>query len=48
MKGIISVESRVAMSLQRAGTGNNSSTVGEVYEAVESTILEIVQTIVDW
>jgi hypothetical protein len=43
MREIISVESRVAMSLQRLGTGNTLYTIRDVYEVVGSTILEIVR-----
>jgi hypothetical protein len=43
MRETISVESRIAMSLQRLGTGNTLCTVGEVYAVAESTILEIVR-----
>ena len=42
MRETISVESRIAMSLQRLGTGNTLCTVGEVYGVAESTISEIV------
>ena len=43
MTWTILVESRVAMSLQRLGTGNTLCTVGEVYGVAKSTISEIVQ-----
>ena len=43
MRETISVESRIAMSLQRLGTGNTLCTVGEVYGVAESTISEIVR-----
>ena len=39
MRKTISVESRVAMSLQRLGTGNTLCIVGEVYGVAVSTIL---------
>jgi hypothetical protein len=43
MKKTISVESRIAMSLQRLGIGNTLCTVGEVYGVAESTISEIIR-----
>ena len=43
MRETISVESRVAMSLQRLGTENILCIVGKVYGVVESTTLELVQ-----
>jgi hypothetical protein len=43
MRETISVESRIAMSLQRLGTGNILCTIGEIYGVAESTISEIVR-----
>ena len=43
MRETISVENKIAMSLQRLGTGNTLCTVGEVYGVAESTISEIVR-----
>ena len=43
MREIISVESRIAMLLQRLGTGNTLYIVCEVYGVAESTISEIVR-----
>ena len=43
MRGTISVESRIAMSLQRLGTGNTLCTVDEVYGVAESLISKIVR-----
>ena len=47
MREKISVESRIAMSLQRLGTGNTLCTVGEVYRVAESTISKIVRIFVN-
>ena len=43
MRETISVESRIAMSLQRLGTGNTLYTVGEVYGMAENIILEVIR-----
>lgn len=43
MRETISVENRIAMSLQKLGTGNTLCTVGEVYGMAENTILKIVR-----
>ena len=43
MRETISVESRIAMSLQRLRTENTLCTVGEVYGVAESTITNIVR-----
>ena len=43
MRETILVESIIAMSLQRLGTGNTLCNVGEVYGVAESIISEIVR-----
>ena len=43
MKKTISIESRIAMSLQRLGIGNTLCTIGEAYGVAENTISEIVR-----
>ena len=43
LRKTISVESRIAMSLQRFGTGNTLYTIGEVYGVAENIISEIVR-----
>ena len=46
-RNTISIERRIAMSLQRIGTGNTLCTIGLVYGVVESIILGIIEFLVD-
>ena len=43
MREIISIESRIAMSLQRLGTGNILCNVGEAHGLAKNMTLEIVR-----
>ena len=47
MRDTISIENRIAMSLQRLGTINTLYTIEEVYGVADSTISEI-GNFVDW